>query len=246
MYLDTVTITGIDDSVDRNDLYNLSDEYSFVEWGMLYYEEKMNRPRFPSWYWMTQFIHHKPKYVKCSAHLCGKHITETFLNCDKWNKTYSEFISDFNRIQLNLRTDNTPSQFNHVSNAINYLNKLHPDIQIITQYREDNAYLIDDLTTKFLQGRLPKLNFLYDESGGNGVETWNYWMHPVDYAYCGYAGGISPDNIDNVMSKLFDIVPEDTHIWIDMESGVRTEDQFDLEKVEYILDTIYGYKYEYD
>ncbi|MBR0879526.1 hypothetical protein [Bradyrhizobium liaoningense] len=53
----------------------------------------------------------------------------------------------------------------------------------------------------------------------------------------GYAGGISPENIHGVMSVL-----EQTtgRYWIDMESGVRTDDRFDIEKCRAVCEAVFG------
>ena len=51
----------------------------------------------------------------------------------------------------------------------------------------------------------------------------------------GYAGGISPDNVADKLTYLFENV-RDGEFWIDMESGVRTDDWFDLDKVRRVLE----------
>ena len=56
----------------------------------------------------------------------------------------------------------------------------------------------------------------------------------IEGKLCGYAGGISPDTIENVLQSLDHNVLGLT--WIDMESGVRDDnDYLDLDKVEFIL-----------
>ena len=43
----------------------------------------------------------------------------------------------------------------------------------------------------------------------------------------------NPDNVEDVMQAVSQ--PENYRIWIDMESGVRTNDEFDLDKVSDVL-----------
>lgn len=50
----------------------------------------------------------------------------------------------------------------------------------------------------------------------------------------GYAGGFNPDNVAEKLSFLM----ENSQVgdfWIDMESGVRTDDWFDTDKVRRVL-----------
>ena len=48
----------------------------------------------------------------------------------------------------------------------------------------------------------------------------------------GYAGGINPENVVDVVRELNDIC--ETDFWIDMETGIRTNDKFDVKKCEEI------------
>ena len=61
------------------------------------------------------------------------------------------------------------------------------------------------------------------------------WRALLD-SFCGYAGGLTPENFE---ANAMEIAARDggTHrpFWMDIESGVRTENQFDLAKVEVIL-----------
>jgi hypothetical protein len=52
----------------------------------------------------------------------------------------------------------------------------------------------------------------------------------------GYAGGISPDNVEKKLRTLLEY-DSDERFWIDMETRVRTEDEWlDLDKVERVLE----------
>ena len=53
----------------------------------------------------------------------------------------------------------------------------------------------------------------------------------------GYAGGLNPDNIEETLEKLFN----DENVgdfWVDMETGCRTDEKFDLGKVVKVLKRI--------
>jgi hypothetical protein len=87
------------------------------------------------------------------------------------------------------------------------------------------------------------VHFLFDSSGGNGLydDTLFYTEPILDY-YTGYAGGINCENVESICKIITEhkpttlaYHPNNTNCWIDLESGVRTNNEFDLEKVETIL-----------
>jgi len=71
---------------------------------------------------------------------------------------------------------------------------------------------------------------LYDLSGGAGMLP-DKWIKPIG-DYCGYAGGLSPDNLKDNLNKLSNIVG-DVPIWIDAETHLRSHNDkvFDIDKV---------------
>ena len=71
-------------------------------------------------------------------------------------------------------------------------------------------------------------------SGGAGILP-NAWPQARD-CYCGYAGGLSPDNIEEQLPEIEKVAGEGP-IWLDMETHVRSEDdrQFELAKVRQVL-----------
>ena len=77
---------------------------------------------------------------------------------------------------------------------------------------------------------------LFDLSGGAGIlpESWP----KAKGEYCGYAGGLSPENLEEQLEKIKCVVDEDQKIWIDVETHVRSSDdkQFDLDKVRKFLE----------
>ena len=54
----------------------------------------------------------------------------------------------------------------------------------------------------------------------------------------GFAGGFSPDNITSVVAKISSYKFPGKKPWIDMESGVRTNNRFDVEKVLTVIKKI--------
>ena len=75
------------------------------------------------------------------------------------------------------------------------------------------------------------ISVLLDASGGQGINTDIEILNLPNKV--GYAGGINPDNVADKLTYLLDNCT--SPFWIDMESGVRTNDWFDVEKVKQVL-----------
>lgn len=74
---------------------------------------------------------------------------------------------------------------------------------------------------------------LFDRSGGHGRVPLEWPVHPGRLV--GLAGGISPDTVDAVLAAIDASGP----VWLDMETGVRTDERLDLDKVEAVLARIF-------
>lgn len=90
------------------------------------------------------------------------------------------------------------------------------------------------------RGALPvgdEVDYLFDASGGRGIVP-TAWPAGVDGQLCGYAGGLNPDNVAGLVAR---IAPHAGSYWLDMETGVRDEnDRFDLSKCRAVCEAVYG------
>lgn len=229
MKLKFVTLTGADDNTDPKKMAELSQRFPFVEWAILFSQAKAGVSRYPSLDWLEKAL---PILSGCnlSAHLCGKWV-------DDANKGRITFLDDdlmadsFGRLQLNMAKDK-------LLKVLNWQTKLWDcalDKPIILggPYQK---YKINIPTDAFmLRGVSP----LFDCSGGRGILA-SEWPAPPIHEYgkpifCGYAGGLGPDNIEEELAKI-EAVVGDAEIWVDMESKIRNDkDEFDLEKCERVL-----------
>ena len=223
MQIQYCTITGADDQTFTDELAAMSAKYPFVEWGVLVYPKKMGTPRYPNLTWIDDL---RTQTLECpmhlSAHLCGDAV-DHFLT---GNSVYRKLIDPFQRIQLNMAV--TPTSVRRIGPTVrNAIRRYAVDKTVITQHNDATTRLyrhLSDLDTHAL---------LFDASRGNGVMP-SHWHVPFPATRCGYAGGLSPENIDAALAAI-DRVAGTATIWIDMESGVRTNDELDMEKVENIL-----------
>ena len=208
-----ITFTGIDAYTDLYHLIDLSERYKgYVEWGVLFSENKTNQGclRYPPRL-MTEAL--RPlTYLNMSAHLCGKYATEA----NKGRVPNCDFTAiNFRRVQVN-----------HSSPDINKLNDFSRMIhkQVIAQSRDPEGFAMGG-----------DVQWLFDQSGGRG-ERPKTLPKNIGGVMCGYAGGINPENVLEVIGNI-----DAERYWIDMETGVRNKhDLFDLDKCEAVLKAVYG------
>jgi hypothetical protein len=108
--LNRVTITGADDKVNPRYLYEISQEFPFVEWGILISKNSAGYPRFPSMQWIhwLETAQSKPKVkINLSMHLCGTWLRQLLntSNPEIFLNSVSEELPIFNRVQLNFHAE---------------------------------------------------------------------------------------------------------------------------------------------
>lgn len=211
-----ITFTGVDERTSIQELREISQEFSWkVEFGILFSENKQGKaPRYPSIDFVKSIRGQDFGDIGFAAHLCGKY-TQTIMDGDFPNIPIN--LHMFDRIQIN---HSKPSPANIRAFASQYQN-----CDVIAQWRNPIEFEPFD-----------EFSWLYDPSGGRGEKPEGWPMHPGGGRLVGYAGGINPDN---VLQTLMQIDCEHDY-WIDMESGVRTDDWFDLNKVRSVCKQVFG------
>lgn len=222
----SVTITGADDGTDPNQLAHLSRFYPFVEWGILFSEKRRGGPRYPSLRWIRSLeeLAAERRQLKLAMHLCGAEARLATLNAHEFDPG-----PVWKRVQLNgYETGTATREW--------WENALHCSFHWILQARttESLRAAIDDACVS-------GAHILYDPSGGGGKGPVMWPEMPahspseknsIDF---GFAGGIGPDNVEEVIRQVRIRNTTLSHVWIDMESGVRTDDRLDLDKVATVL-----------
>jgi hypothetical protein len=221
-----VTFSGVDPTVSAADMAFLQKDFPKVEFGFLLSEKRQGQdPRYPAFDWLLSRSAEFWAEFNCSAHLCGSAIFRRFLERDRWFLSFLRH--SFRRVQVNFNYLDEPFDHELFNQAAAQL----PNLQIITQYNKANNQVSKHFD--FLNHAL-----LFDESGGNGVEAGLFWP-TIPNKFCGYAGGLGPDNIAQQLVKISHAAGNDEY-WIDMETGVRTDDKFDINKCHSVLQTIYS------
>ena len=239
MIIDKVTMTGADDSVDVNEMVKISIEHPQVEWGILASESKMGLPRYPTNHWIGRLVPYGKYFadmavplglfprMNLSLHICGAWGRNLLAN--NVDECVYRTMLNFDRIQLNFTLGKVEwdEQF-----AANLAKGMNNDKHYIFQIGKAG----DNHIMRHAAANGLRVAALFDRSGGKG-ETPGEWPSPLNGVYCGYAGGLRPENILVELDRINEVVPKDEHIWIDMESGLRSDDDkvFDLSRVRACL-----------
>lgn len=250
MKLDRVTITGADDSVKPSELADLSAEFPFVEWAILFSPKHQGFPRWPSSVWLME-LHGISATMNLSAHLCGWWVRDVL----RGNFTFTDWVTvidifdDYQRVQLNFHAKPTSALFPELPIAIRKESMCrHGSVerQFIFQIDGVNNHLLDSVRR---HGQSINCVPLFDGSHGAGVVPKG-WPKPesvptirrddrsIQYPlYFGYAGGLGPETLETQLPLIAEAAG-DARIWIDMERRVRSDDDrvFDLAKVRRCLE----------
>jgi hypothetical protein len=223
MNINKVTISGPDDKVNHDDLMGLQNDFPFVEWGILISRKRMGTNRYPSKEWLKK-VHYD---LNVSYHLCGDIVREFVAG--KHSVVWEAGIH-WKRLQLNF---SFKEDKNYLPNLLEISETARntPYKSFILAYNNGSKKTLDTFIENHIS--MPdNIHFLYDSSGGRGTEIKLLKQPLINYT--GYAGGISPDNVFVICDTLSNMEWQD-NIWIDMETGVRTNDEFDIDKVRKVL-----------
>jgi len=232
-YIQRVSLTGPDDQTDISKLIDLAARYPFVEWALLYVPHNEGAPRNPTKHWRQAFFKHLAH--QSAVHLCGELAFRQLLSND-----LPEDILVAPRLQLNINARRREFTDDEVIRVYSRALAFGPDI--ILQYHPGTAASIERFIQQVPAAHLDRVHVLLDSSLGLGRAP-DKWACPetLKHRYVGFAGGISPDNINAVVTAVEGIgMP----CWIDMESGIRTDNQLDAAKAEIVLKAVFGHDYK--
>ena len=247
MIIDRITITGADDSVDPEQLVTLSEKYPFVEWGILVSKTSSGKARFPSENWLSRLaVVYGEKRMKLSAHICGRWVREILMGSTAPIDSLDPWMPIFHRIQINTHAELMQKQPNEFIDLVKtYFHDKGK--QTIIQWDNVNGHELLYMLCQQDINAVP----LFDMSHGAGILPAK-WPHRLakpnscwEPFYCGYAGGLGPEHIQEKIQDIshvvdgdnFSAIGKDVPVWLDMETKVRSNNDsiFDLEKVEKVL-----------
>lgn len=225
-FIRKVTITGVDEKTDLERLQRLAEQFPFAEWAVLLSKSSAGtKPRYPSRECVDRFINCK---VPSAGHLCGAWLRDFVDGGSMFEDERPGWLRSFDRIQLNI--GHRPlSQEIFLKVMSRYQSSLKDSFQrFIIQVQQ---YEVPD----WYESLGNNIDLLFDNSGGQGVEQASWTRPPLIYLArfgIGYAGGLTPQNLSKHIALLADLK---FNLMIDAESGIRTDDVFDLDKVTTFL-----------
>ncbi len=207
-----ITFTGVDERTDFHEMERMSREYP-IEWGVLFSPKRQGiEPRYPNLEQIgSRMGAHRLRYA---AHLCGGDARDWI---ERDHCSHEHLLPYFSRVQINTASPD-----------------IKPDL-IGQSAARRNVRAIVQCRGEFPQ--VSAVDLLFDASGGRGIFP-NEWPASGRTTNCGYAGGLNPENVAAAVEQISKLA---TRYWIDMESGVRDEnDYFDLARCRAICEAVYG------
>lgn len=228
-----LSITGADNLVDVNQLKNLVNQYPDLELAILYFPEKENINRNPGFIWRLNFFDNIPKN-NTAIHLCGEKVFNIILSNEFETTLLFKELQKTQRIQININA--RKDIFNNEDIHKIYKKLLSHGFEIILQYHERSKFWI----LPFLNDNASnKIHILLDSSLGKGIAPEKFTIPEELIQFnlpIGFAGGLNPQNIDVIHEqiKLFNLA----NYWLDLESGVRTDNNFDMHKAQLLCEKV--------
>lgn len=241
-----VTVTGADDAVDPAALVALSRRFPFVEWGILVSATRDGTPRYPSSAWRERLVA-LGNEARFSAHLCGR-AAKSLMAGVPWcpARFHRMQINGYCRSWLHDRKRDEGATPEHQGLAGLVQAGMQWPMSLILQAKTpaavDDAVLDAAAFNATCRVFGSSAEVLCDPSAGTGAAIGKEFFRAPDTnrgrngeaVRVGYAGGIGPENVEAVLTALRMHRVGDT--WIDMESGVRSNDKLDLDKVAHVLE----------
>jgi len=209
-----VAFTGADDPALLPGMIQLSARYP-IEWGMLVDAAQEGQPLFPDPDARRVLL--GAEGLRWAAHVCG----EQARRIADAPETATIDLRGFTRVQINHGFSGSSEA--QVANAIAFGRRrgVRTMLQCLGDFPSER-----------------RLDWLFDVSFGRGNRPTSWPGLPKDGPFCGYSGGIGPDTVAETLAM---IAPQPGRAyWIDMESGVRTDGAFDLDKCERVCRALYG------
>lgn len=177
-----------------------------IEWGVLFSQSRQGQE--PRYPDSDTITKIRDVPVLKAAHLCGEYARMV-----QRGEVLNLDLSGYSRAQINTHD---------------------PDFAAIEQFGKTCAVQTIAQHRTLIFPDSGEVQLLFDRSGGKGESPKEWPQNPGRMV--GYAGGISPETIDDVLNGI----DRRGYFWLDMESGIRTDDWLDLDKCEAICKKVYA------
>jgi hypothetical protein len=211
---DILTLTGLDANVDLDRVEALSQEFPFLEWGVLLTDTGRGVGRYPDLSTVERFAQASvARRARFALHVCKGAVEDVL----QGRGVVAELAAQFPRVQLN-------SVFPKDRLA---------SLRAFVRGCQSQTLIVQHNTANFnvwpVMSDLPNFAVLFDASKGRGRAP-RQWPCAIRQVHCGYAGGLGPQTLGDELPKIARASHEQA-AWVDMETHLRTEgDRFDLER----------------
>ena len=222
--LEILTFTGLDYQTDFQTVWELWSRYPIVEFGGFVggRSGQSDARRYPAegeikwWRGLT-----RKSEISVAIHLCGRFARAALGDGD--TDEVLRLCRGFSRVQINAR-EYEAGRVAAFAEAVDVP-------KVILQKRQpfEADWVLPD----------PKVEYLFDLSGGQGLESLEHWLAPdAREIRSGYAGGLNQANVDQALE--FVASHPQRRFWLDMESGVRTaNDWLDIGQVAAVCEKVF-------
>lgn len=235
-YSCNVTITGADDKVDVGWLVDTSRKYPFVEWGILIGSgDRYGTPRYPSQEWTLDAVRVLGRSGSHFAvHLCGT-LSKGYQDESESHQLAIRSILFMALVPQQVRVQLNGTRTKRFKTSIPFVE------HIMVAKDVGQAQIYSNSAGTF------ESSVLIDASGGRGVAVdlgalKEEVVSNLDMFHrgckIGLAGGI---DVSSVQYAINDVIVMSEVIggsrrWVDLETGARTNNEFDKDKVIAILE----------
>jgi hypothetical protein len=210
-----IAFTGVDSVDCISGMLDLSRHFP-IEWGVLVDDDKADDTLFADPDIRERLL--ATPGLLYAAHVCGE---QARLIANSPEEVTLD-LSRIQRVQVNHSfSGSSPLQ---IENTVRFgrSRRVRTMLQCLVEFPSDS-----------------RLDWLYDTSFGTGKSPDRWPPLPTSSGpLCGYSGGINAESVQDVLGAI--AAPLGSQYFIDMESGVRTEGQFDLGKCEAVCRAVFG------
>ncbi|MET0497867.1 MAG: phosphoribosylanthranilate isomerase [Steroidobacteraceae bacterium] len=209
-----IAFTGVDRVEIVAALLDLSSRYP-VEWGILVADDQPGNALFPDAALRTRLL--ASANLRWAAHICGARARSIANDPE----TPRMDLAGFQRAQINHSFAGSSETQTANSVAFGRRHGVRTMLQCLSDFPAD-------LT----------VDWLFDTSFGKGAAPTAWPALPAHGPFCGFSGGLNPDNVRGVLETI--AAPAGALYWIDMESGVRSDGWLDVAKCAAVCQAVYG------
>ena len=223
--LEIVTLTGVDEQTNLTALMELADEFPAAEFASLAGSRTgRDDPEYPGKPTLRLLGRMGERGARTALHLCGRMARAVAVEKEVPGDIL-ELCDGFGRVQVNLDAEWFDGERGErTRHGIIGLAEAVAAEKVILQHRGD---------WESIPIEHPKVDYLFDPSGGRGVDSLHVWPPPPEGRAVGYAGGIGLDNIGEALE--FTGRYPDARLWLDMQRKLRNEqNRFDMSRARRI------------